>query len=234
MRRGILTTMATAIVGLVLLSWTLPAGAKVVTGAKPGEYDYLVLSLSWSPTWCTTRSGKANKIECGDKKYGFVLHGLWPQYQNGGYPKMCALPTPLPEGAMGATESVMPNHRLAEHEWQLHGTCFGGDAKAFFARAKAAWDRIKIPTDYQTATQTRSITADKVRQAFLAANPGMVGTGIAVSCRKPRVKGAAADHPAQPQLTEVRICLDKDLKFQACGKGVRDRCPDSADMPAAP
>lgn len=233
MRWGLLTTMAAAIAGVMALSAS-SANAKVVTGAKAGEYDYLVLSLSWSPSWCATRTGKADKIECGDKKYGFVLHGLWPQYQDGGYPKMCALPTPLPDNALDPAQSVMPSHRLAEHEWQIHGTCLGGDAKTFFTRAKAAWDKVKIPADYQTATQTRSVTADKVRQAFLAANPGMVGTGIAVACRKPRTKATPADHAAQPQLTEVRICLDKDLKFRACGRGVRDRCPDSADMPAAP
>ncbi|CAB3778800.1 Ribonuclease [Paraburkholderia ultramafica] len=44
----------------------------------PGKFDYYVLSLSWSPDYC---SGNAQDTQqCGPtKRFGFVPHGLWPQ-----------------------------------------------------------------------------------------------------------------------------------------------------------
>src|SRR5205823_211721 len=53
-----------------------------------GQFDYYVLSLSWAPTYCQTHAD--DRAECSGKGFGFVLHGLWPQYDNGGYPENCA------------------------------------------------------------------------------------------------------------------------------------------------
>lgn len=55
-------------------------------GVEPvaGVFDYYVLSLSWSPTFCLTHQ---NDSQCSGKGYGFVLHGLWPQYARGGWPQ---------------------------------------------------------------------------------------------------------------------------------------------------
>jgi ribonuclease I len=48
-----------------------------------GVFDYYLLTLSWSPTFCLTHKDDA---QCSGKGYGFVLHGLWPQYAKGGWP----------------------------------------------------------------------------------------------------------------------------------------------------
>ncbi len=55
--------------------------------AQAGQFDYYLLSLSWAPTYCLTHADDG--AECSSKGYGFVLHGLWPQYDAGGYPENC-------------------------------------------------------------------------------------------------------------------------------------------------
>ncbi|MGI9404557.1 MAG: hypothetical protein ACR2OF_08650, partial [Hyphomicrobium sp.] len=48
-----------------------------------GEFDYYALVLSWSPTECLTSTRGRSDAQCArrdGKRYGFVLHGLWPQY----------------------------------------------------------------------------------------------------------------------------------------------------------
>ena len=42
-----------------------------------------------------------------------------------------------------------------------------------------------------------------VEEAFIKANPGLKASGIAVTCNRKR-------------LSEVRICMSKDLQFRDC------------------
>ena len=53
----------------------------------PGEFDFYVLALSWSPSYCEEaaergNTGRSQQIQCG-RPYSFVVHGLWPQYERG-------------------------------------------------------------------------------------------------------------------------------------------------------
>ena len=41
-----------------LLIWILTALPALADGEKPGQFDYYVLALSWSPNWCA-REGDA-------------------------------------------------------------------------------------------------------------------------------------------------------------------------------
>src|ERR1044072_2158162 len=64
----------------------------------PGEFDFYVLSLSWSPSFCEAASERGNKgrsqvAQCGGRPFSFVVHGLWPQYERG-FPEFCQRPAP--------------------------------------------------------------------------------------------------------------------------------------------
>jgi len=58
----------------------------------PGEFDFYVLSLSWSPSFCEEASERGNEgrsqAQCGGRPFSFVVHGLWPQYERG-FPDYC-------------------------------------------------------------------------------------------------------------------------------------------------
>ena len=54
----------------------------------PGEFDFYVLALSWSPSFCEAAQergglGKSQQMQCGGRPYSFVVHGLWPQNERG-------------------------------------------------------------------------------------------------------------------------------------------------------
>ena len=56
----------------------------------PGHFDYYLLTLSWAPQFCATHQANMSSSECDPKRhYGLVVHGLWPQNDNGSYPLEC-------------------------------------------------------------------------------------------------------------------------------------------------
>ena len=76
-----------------------PAHAIYESG-QSGSFDYYVLALSRSPTFCA--SHPADHAECGVRR-GFVVHGLWPQYKGGGGPEHRESTV---AGASGSSEPV--------------------------------------------------------------------------------------------------------------------------------
>lgn len=186
-----------------------------------GQFDYYVLSLSWSPTWCAGKSAKADGEQCGGPRhYGFVVHGLWPQYAKGGFPAQCAAPQPVPSGVVDDMLPLMPSRKLIQHEWSRHGTCDGSDPAAYFDRTRQAYDKLRIPKLFQAPELPQALSVEQVEKLFIAANPGLERRSMAVVCRG-------------NQAAEVRLCLDRDLNFRACARDVRPRCKGMAHFPAA-
>ncbi len=180
--------------------------------ARPGHFDYYLISLSWSPSYCELHPDDPQ--QCGSKGYGFVLHGLWPQNRNGSWPEHCSSNGAAPsEETIARMLAIMPSRHLIEHEWQTHGACTGLDAKAYFDLADDAFSRIKIPPALITPRTSPSLTAAEIVQGFADVNPGLDETMISVQC-----------HDGS-ELEEVRICVDKDnLSVKACGGRVRSSC----------
>jgi ribonuclease T2 len=172
-----------------------------------GAFDYYLLALSWSPTYCLTHD---TDEQCSGKGYGFVLHGLWPQYGKGGWPQDCAQ-TALTAEERRQGRMLFPSAKLLNHEWKKHGTCSGLGAVGYLDKADKALAAVKIPTILQPSTTPHYLDADEIVQLFRQNNPGMPDNGVVVTC-------------SGPELAEVHVCLAKDLAFTACGKGVRNQC----------
>jgi ribonuclease T2 len=230
--------VAASAIGILLAGTAFAAGLEgsqsfaKPASPKPGSYDYLVLALSWSPTFCGSSSGHADREQCGGtNKFGFVAHGLWPVFPRGSGSAAhgCGENSSLTDKSAEKVQNIMPSRKLINHEWEKHGTCFGGDASAYFGKVKTAWDKVKIPQKFKSPAQDSKITADQVRKAFIEANPTIPPTAIAVTCQKPRGKMSPAERPLM--FKEVRLCMDKDLNFKACGSQVRDRCAGDAQLP---
>jgi len=196
---------------------TLAIGAKAQDGRQnaPGEFDFYVLSLSWSPSFCEAgaerRSDRAPDRQCGERPYSFVVHGFWPQYENG-FPEYCQVPAPrLDRGIVSSMLDLMPAPRLVFHEWDRHGTCSGLSARAYFDTVRKARAVVKIPSDYLEVKAPLTVTPDEVEDAFVKANPGLSRNGIAIGCDRRRLR-------------EVRICLTKELAFRDCDQIDRRAC----------
>jgi ribonuclease T2 len=189
----------------------------------PGEFDYYVLSLSWSPSFCEEASERGNEsrsqAQCGGRPFSFVVHGLWPQYEHG-FPEYCQRPSPrLDRNIMTSMLDVMPAPGLIFHEWDTHGTCSGLGARAYFDTVRKARAAIKIPEEFLQLSEPKTVTPDELENAFIKVNPGLSTAAMAVTCNRTR-------------LSEVRICLSKDLQFRACEEIERRSCRrDQVTMP---
>src|SRR5215472_755625 len=215
------TAIRTITVGTFALSlMTAAATAQDARQNEPGNFDFYVLSLSWSPSFCDAQDDRAQRqAECGARPYSFVVHGLWPQYEKG-FPEYCQVPAPrLNRGIVSSMLDLMPSPRLIFHEWDRHGTCSGLSARAFFDNVRKAHAVIKIPAEYLDLPEPLTVTPDQVQDAFIRSNPGMTKASIAISCDSKR-------------LSEVRVCLSKDLQFRDCSEiGGRTCRRDTLVMP---
>ncbi len=181
-----------------------PASAQRVGPNVPGDFDYYVLALSWSPSYCEAEATTADRLQCGGgRPYHFVVHGLWPQYHRG-WPEFCRSgQLAVPEQTVRNMLDIMPSPDLVRHQWQKHGTCSGLSAESYFALVRRARERIAIPPAFQSIDRHVMVAPQDVENAFRTANPGLPADAIAVTC----------DHR---RLREVRICLDRTLRYAAC------------------
>lgn len=189
---------------------------------RAGAFDFYVLALSWSPAYCTLNRDRADPQQCGaDQSFRFIVHGLWPQHERG-WPDFC----PLPRGNQPSRQEVqsmlgiMPSRGLVQHQWRKHGTCSGLSPANYFDLTRQAFDKIRIPDIFTNSGQSGRISPQGAEAAFAAANPGLAPEGMAISCNR-------------GLLTEVRICLTKDLEFRNCPAVDRSGCrsPD-LELPA--
>jgi ribonuclease T2 len=178
------------------------------------SFDFYVLSLSWSPGFCATPAGRNEDFQCGPTRhYGFVLHGLWPQYEKGGWPQDCPV-----DRTAGRVDSalvdemlpIMPSPKLVRHEWQKHGTCSGLSVRDYFDEATDAFHSITIPARYEAPQQAIQVDPDQLRADFAQANPTLGHDGFVVLC-----SGNGR------YLQEVRACLRSDLSGRACNREVQ-------------
>jgi len=206
------------------LIFVITALAQERRQGEPGQFDYYVLALSWSPSYCEARQDRARsrsaERQCDGRPFSFVVHGLWPQYDRG-FPSYCQVPPPrLDRNIVGSMLDLMPSPRLIFHEWDQHGTCSGLSPRAYFESVRSARAAVKIPPEYVDLESPISVAPREVADAFLKANPGLSPHAISVFCDR-------------RWLTEVRICLGKDLSFRDCTETRRHACRlDRARMPA--
>src|SRR3954462_13339878 len=157
----------------------------------PGEFDFYVLSLSWSPSYCEEASERGSRgrsqAQCGGRPFSFVVHGLCPQYEHG-FPNYCQRPSPrLDRNIMSSMLDLMPSPRLIFNEWDKHGTCSGLNARAYFETLRKARAVTKIPPDYIDVREPLLVAPASVEEAFIKANPGMTPQSIAVTCDSKRL-----------------------------------------------
>ena len=195
---------------LLLLPLLLAIGAACCAGQTPGKFDYYVLALSWSPEYCASQDGSRDKLQCVDRRYGFVTHGLWPQYEKG-YPRRCKSPATLSYDTGKRMLDIMPSEGLVRHEWQTHGTCSGLTPGVYFDLLRRFYSSIRVPREFQEPTTTVLIAPAALKQRFLESNASLMAGSLAVLC-------------SGRNLRELRVCLTKEGKPRPCGRDVRDQC----------
>lgn len=179
-------------------------------GERAGNFDYYVLALSWSPSWCVLEGDARNADQC-DRDLGWSLHGLWPQNERG-WPSYCKTTARDPSRAQtGQMADIMGSGGLAWHQWKKHGRCAGLPAQAYFDLSREAYVSVTRPGIFRQLDRTVKLPARVVEDAFLAENRSLRPDMLTVTCKAGHVQ-------------EVRVCLTKGLVPRNCGVDVVRDC----------
>lgn len=189
----------------------LPSAKEPVRILPIGGYT---LAIGWSPEHCRTHP--ADAFQCGRPgRFGFVLHGLWPDGEGADWPQYCA-PTPLVDPAtIRRALCATPSVQLVQHEWAKHGTCMPGfTPRRYFALSNALYRRLRFPD--MARLSHRPLTAGAFATIFAAANPGLRADMMRVTVTR------------DGWLDEVWLCRDTRLRPVRCpagGGGARPATP---------
>jgi ribonuclease T2 len=192
-----------------------------------GKFDYYTMVMSWSPTHCVTAQEGRDEDQCkrlDGLRYGFVLHGLWPQYENG-YPEACRIGRKpfVPKPVIDSMLDIMPSGGLVIHEYKLHGTCSGLDPANYYKLSRQLFTRVRIPERFRNPFETQFMSPSEVEAEFLQANPWLHPDMLAVTCGGPGNR-----------LRDVRVCLSREGKGRACGQNENQRKLCRADQVHVP
>ncbi|QDG76496.1 ribonuclease T [Labrenzia sp. PHM005] len=186
--------------------------APAASADTPGDFDFYVLALSWSPAYCKQAGSDANPHQCKSANpFRFIVHGLWPQYERG-YPESCdATRRRIDRQIAFDMDDIMPSHGLIFHQWRKHGTCSGLEPEDYFDLTRQAYQKVSIPKAFRTLSKRGQAAPQAIENAFKSVNPGLSNDAISIVCDR-------------GELEEIRICMTKDLEFRSCQSVDRSGC----------
>ncbi len=169
------------------------------------------LALSWSPEYCRGRERSAgDSRQCSGRagRFGFVVHGLWPEGRGAGSPQWCPARRPLASGELARNLCMTPSAKLLAHEWSKHGACMASTPESYFSRVRTLWAGLRWP-DFDRLSRRKGLTAGQVREAFAQANRLWEPENIGLVINE------------RGWLEEMRLCYGRDFEPAACGRGRR-------------
>jgi ribonuclease T2 len=176
-----------------------------------------VLAASWSPEYCKSARDKSS-MQCSGRngRFGFVLHGLWPEAAKGPPPQWCGAATRPKRDLIRRNLCMTPVPWLLEHEWAKHGSCMARKPETYFKVSNILWRSIQWP-DADRLSRQEGLTAGDLREAFVAANPDWKREQVGIEANQ------------RGWLKGMRLCYSRRFLPQRCERddfGV----PDSSQL----
>lgn len=176
------------------------------------------LALSWSPEYCRFRQDRAaDRRQCSGRsgRFGFVVHGLWPEGTGTAWPQWCPASRKLSSRELARNLCMTPSASLLAHEWVKHGACMVSAPDKYFRVTRILWNSLRWP-DFDRLARQDGLTAGDIRKTFADANrywePGHVGLIV----------------NERGWLEEMRLCYGRDFMPTRCDArrfGPRDSAP---------
>lgn len=195
-----------------------PTVAPVADGPvrRPATAHY-TLAASWSPEFCRSPRDKGS-MQCSGRngRFGFVLHGLWPEAAKGPPPQWCSLKRRPSPDLIRRNLCMTPAPWLIEHEWAKHGSCMARTPEAYLNVSAILWQSLRWP-DADRLSRQDDLTAGDLRRAFVLENKDW----------KPEQVGIAASRTGW--LREIHLCYGRDFMPRRCDRRTFGP-PDSAGL----
>lgn len=203
----------------------MPARISVPVTAPDGPVRRLpvtgyTLALSWSPEFCRNRQREArHRLQCGGignggaGRFGFVLHGLWPDGRGSRWPQWCRPARVLPRSLVREHLCTTPSVQLIQHQWAKHGICATRDPARYLRAASTMYRAVAYPD--MNSLSRRNLTVRQFAEALAARNRGLSADTIRVQTNE------------HGWLTEVRICLGRNFRPRRCPNHARGARPRS-------
>ena len=162
------------------------------------------LAITWAPQFCHDNARDASaRFECGSgNRFGFTLHGLWPDGKTREWPQYCRPTRLLSKRVLSQHMCATPNLQLIQHEWAKHGTCTRDSPSEFFERSRTLYARLRYPD--MDALSRRTLTAGDFAKAMATANPGLDADMMRITANE------------NGWLEEVWFCLDLAYRYHRC------------------
>ncbi|KAG9408619.1 hypothetical protein AC1031_020472 [Aphanomyces cochlioides] len=201
-----ITTAAPANVTLLAVQPLVASAAALESVKAAASFDFCVLAQTWQPYFCTTGNFPGCKNPSSFMSTQLTIHGLWPNYNSGGYPSNCGGASLSQSNINAAGASNVAKYwpdvktngwTFVANEWTKHGTCSGLDATSY---VKAA---INVEIQRGTPSIISSNVGSTVSSKDLLNAYG--STKVALIC-------VGSDNA----LSEVRTCYNKAYSQIAC------------------
>lgn len=165
------------------------------------------LALTWNPGWCRANGrSPAARFQCGGTaRFGFTLHGLWPDGIGKQWPQYCTKTGLVPTAVIRQAMCATPSAQLIQHEWAKHGTCMPGGPSDYFGKSTRLYGALRYPD--MDALSRRPLTVAQFKTEFAARNPSIPTSAIRVTLTR------------QGWLDELWLCLDTRLRYERCKAG---------------
>jgi ribonuclease T2 len=179
----------------------LPSASQPTRVLPIGGYT---LAITWSPQYCRDPKGDS-RFQCGSaNRFGFTLHGLWPDGVDKDWPQYCRPTAILPQAVVRRHICATPSAQLMQHEWAKHGTCMAGYSPArYFQQSNSLYYKLRYP-DMMALSRRSDLTAGDLATAFAAVNRGMSADMMRVTATR------------EGWLDEIWICLNKAFRPARC------------------
>jgi ribonuclease T2 len=163
------------------------------------------LAITWAPQYCRENASRDSAaFQCGSgNRFGFTLHGLWPDGRGKTWPQYCAPAPILSPAVLRANLCATPSVQLLQHEYAKHGTCMKVSPQRYFGQATRLYRRLRYP-DMDALSKRPRLTAGALATAIARANPGLTPAMMRITANR------------QGWLDEVWLCLDTRLNYAAC------------------
>lgn len=213
--------MLRAAIAALILALPLPAAAQAYQCSPPRQVGpirpstpdgpvrrtpvgWYTLAASWSPDYCKMR-GDRDSMQCSGRngRFGFILHGLWPEAASGPPPQWCGAPIILSPQILRRHMCMTPSAKLLEHEWAKHGSCMVKRPETYFRVSAILWRSIRWP-DADYLSRKKGLTAGDLRKAFIRLNPAWAHGQIGIETSR------------SGWLRGIRLCYGRDFLPRRC------------------